>query len=137
MADSLRRWGPGLDFEVAESGDDLPVGQHQLICIGRALDEATANVDTDTDSLIQTTIKVSVRGQDRAAPSPCTQYAAQLKTLNLVSPMVITSPSSTMLNTLFPMEIVPDSFSEPALSELELCECIVHGADAWSAVGLK
>ncbi|KAG2778699.1 hypothetical protein PC129_g1394 [Phytophthora cactorum] len=117
MADSLRRWGPGLDFEVAESGDDLPVGQHQLICIGRALDEATANVDTDTDSLIQTTIK--------------------LKTLNLVSPMVITSPSSTMLNTLFPMEIVPDSFSEPALSELELCECIVHGADAWSAVGLK
>ncbi|KAF1795137.1 hypothetical protein GQ600_5298 [Phytophthora cactorum] len=98
MADSLRRWGPGLDFEVAESGDDLPVGQHQLICI-------------------QTTIK--------------------LKTLNLVSPMVITSPSSTMLNTLFPMEIVPDSFSEPALSELELCECIVHGADAWSAVGLK
>ncbi|KAG3118521.1 hypothetical protein PI125_g2802 [Phytophthora idaei] len=66
MADSLRHWDPGLDFEVAEGGDDLPVGQHQLICIGRALDEATANVDTDTDALIQTTIKVSVRGQDRA-----------------------------------------------------------------------
>jgi ATP-binding cassette, subfamily C (CFTR/MRP), member 1 len=55
-----------LNFEIKDGGSNLSQGQRQLICIARALiarpkillmDEATANIDSKSDQIIQRLIK--------------------------------------------------------------------------------
>jgi ATP-binding cassette, subfamily B, multidrug efflux pump len=68
----IARMAKGYDTEVNERGSKLSVGQRQLIAFARALcadpallilDEATSNIDTYTEVLIQNALKTLLKGR--------------------------------------------------------------------------
>ena len=66
MKDHVKALENGLNYEIVDGGENLSAGQRQLLCMARALlespkvlimDEATSNIDGNTDSKIQEMLK--------------------------------------------------------------------------------
>ncbi|XP_066582136.1 LOW QUALITY PROTEIN: ATP-binding cassette sub-family C member 4-like [Prorops nasuta] len=109
--------GNGLESRVLDRGSNYSAGQKQLICLARAilrnnrilmLDEATANVDPQTDSLIQRTIR------KKFAKSTVLTVAHRLNTI-MDSDKVLVMDRGCMLEYDHPYILLQDSNSQFAL----------------------
>jgi len=71
ILDAVEDLPEGINSIVAESGSNFSVGQRQLLCLARAilcrckilvLDESSANIDSQTDALLQKAVAKSFKG---------------------------------------------------------------------------
>jgi ABC-type multidrug transport system fused ATPase/permease subunit len=71
LADRLLKLPDGIQHAVTEGGTELSAGERQLFCLARSLlhsakvvliDEATSNLDAETDALIQQTLTTELVG---------------------------------------------------------------------------
>mmetsp|Transcript_8841 Transcript_8841/g.22457 ORF Transcript_8841/g.22457 Transcript_8841/m.22457 type:complete len:191 (+) Transcript_8841:3-575(+) len=114
----------GLNLELHDRGSNLSVGERQLISIARSIlqgarlimaDEATANVDTLSDSLVQKTIREQFKTQTVLTIAHRLQTIAdsdKILVLSFGKVVEFDSPANLMAN--------PDSMYSGMLKESNL-----------------
>jgi len=103
-----------LNYEIKEKGENLSAGQKQLICIARVLlqdrkivllDEATANIDAETDAKIQKVLREFFKGKTVLT------IAHRIDTI-MDSDRVLLLNQGTVLEFGNPRELLKDPASE-------------------------
>ncbi|XP_046975730.1 ATP-dependent lipid A-core flippase-like [Vanessa cardui] len=133
-------WRPGGAWRrpaarLGDGGGALSAGQRQLLCLARALlarravlvlDEATANVDTETDKHIQTTIRT------KFAQSTVLTIAHRLNTV-MDYDRVIVMDKGRIVESGHPFELLTQS-SQQAKSEAQPRRAILTKSQAPLAI---
>jgi ATP-binding cassette, subfamily B, multidrug efflux pump len=96
MQEMVERFSKRLEHSLNERGKDLSAGERQLISLARAvlhpysvliLDEATANIDSHTEKIIQEALKLILRKKNRQKTSLI--VAHRLSTIKDVSRIIV------------------------------------------------
>lgn len=111
----------GIDCKILDGGSNFSAGQRQLLCLARAilrnnkillLDEATSNVDSETDKLIQQTIR------NKFADCTVITIAHRLHTV-MDSDKVLVVDAGEIMEFDHPFELIqkPDGFFKQLLDQ--------------------
>ncbi|KAF9277276.1 hypothetical protein BGZ74_003407 [Mortierella antarctica] len=136
----------GLDSQVSEFGENLSVGQRQLLCLARAMltrarviimDEATASVDVATDVMLQKAIRVDF------AQSTVLTIAHRLNTVIDYSRVLVLdhgeirefdTPANLLRN---PDSVFSSMVDETGAANAALLRSLANAAEAGNAIAVE
>lgn len=121
MSDYVRSLKDQLDTVVSESNNIFSVGQKQLVCMARAmlrktkilvLDEATANVDLETDNIIQRNLRENFK--------ECTVLVIAHRLATIIdSDRILVMDAGTLAQYGHPLELLTANPGDTAITATE------------------
>jgi len=121
----LNKHSGGLETKIGEGGIDLSAGEKQLLALARVLvrdpkvlilDEATANVDTETELLIEEAMKATLRNRTNIV------IAHRLATIRRADNIIVME-SGRIVESGTHMELLEANGLYRQLQELQALSC--------------